>query len=347
MSNHDVLVRRVQTVSPHPNADRLELIKLAGLEYTIISAKDNFQSGDFAVFFPEDVILPDYLVQAFNLSFLKKGRVRATKIRGKISEALILPLNEVLEHSAGFETEFNTAWEGFWDNREDLPYEHSFTTSLGVGRFTEEDVATGKSAGRLPSGVEKYDLESLQRYPEALRSILGEYVYVSEKLEGTNFSVHATSDSVSYCSRNLQKKNGIYVSLAQRFELDVIAERMRLDLNAESVTLRGEYFGTSIQKNIYKLVDKDYAIFDIKVNGEYLPASVCDLMIEYYRLKAVPLIYYGFADLFAENVEEWVAKSNGYSKINPNVLREGIVIKTLNVDERIVYKVRSPEYLAG
>lgn len=55
MSSFQVTAERL-TIVPHPDADRLELAEV-GL-YRAVVGKGQFRSGDYAVYIPEQAVLP-------------------------------------------------------------------------------------------------------------------------------------------------------------------------------------------------------------------------------------------------------------------------------------------------
>ena len=56
MAELTVEVVKVESVSTHPNAERLELIKLVDKGYQIVSGIGNYKSGDLAYYFPVDSV---------------------------------------------------------------------------------------------------------------------------------------------------------------------------------------------------------------------------------------------------------------------------------------------------
>ena len=51
MASFDVLVRRLDDVVPHPNADRLDLAVIGG--YRCVVGKSQFSAGDLVAYLPE------------------------------------------------------------------------------------------------------------------------------------------------------------------------------------------------------------------------------------------------------------------------------------------------------
>src|SRR5688572_2429673 len=98
MTDFAVEVVKIDEIMPHPNADRLELARVKG--WIMVVGKDQFKTGEPAVFFPIDSVLPFELEAAlFAESKIrpKGGRIRTTKIRGVISQGLLAEVGELFE----------------------------------------------------------------------------------------------------------------------------------------------------------------------------------------------------------------------------------------------------------
>lgn len=100
---------KVQKVRPHSNADRLDVATVFGMD-TIVS-KGTWKVGDPCVYFANGgVIAPEYLklnnmYRHFNLNsdqsvtgyFEDSGRVKTMKLRGEMSDGVIMPLSSLNE----------------------------------------------------------------------------------------------------------------------------------------------------------------------------------------------------------------------------------------------------------
>jgi hypothetical protein len=97
-SNHQVRVVRVESVLPHPNADRLEIIPIPGTTYHYVGLLGQFKVGDLAYYIQPDSLLPERQEYSFlwegEVSPIptKRRRVRAKKLRGEWSEGLLMPM---------------------------------------------------------------------------------------------------------------------------------------------------------------------------------------------------------------------------------------------------------------
>lgn len=171
MSTHSVSVINITEVRPHPNADALEIVPVGGWQTVV--RKGQFKVGDTAVY-----VEPDYVVDTTRpeFSFLAKEgktthRLKAVRLRGSLSFGLLIPLPEGL---VGIQPGTNVI------------------EALGIVRYVPP-VRTNASLGdmqELPTYlaprlfVPKFDLESLNRYPDIIMP--GDMVVISEKVDGAN-----------------------------------------------------------------------------------------------------------------------------------------------------------------
>lgn len=100
MSSNIVEVVRINNLVKHPNADTLYVATIKG--WPCIVKEGQFSVGNLAVYIPIDSVIPDELADKYNLEYLKKGnRVRTIKLRGVISQGLLLTLPEGVNWKEG------------------------------------------------------------------------------------------------------------------------------------------------------------------------------------------------------------------------------------------------------
>lgn len=177
-------VVRVTAVSPHGNADRLEVASFETADgpsaYQTVTARGAFASGDLALYVGVDCVVPRSAGPAFAFLFERPDgvgkdtfRVKAARLRGVYSEGFLVPL-----HAVGLA-------EGPWGPGSKLGDECA--AALGITyHAAPAPGAPGAHAdpslgGRFPV----YSVDSLRKVPRIFED--GEVVIYTEKIHGTNF----------------------------------------------------------------------------------------------------------------------------------------------------------------
>jgi RNA ligase (TIGR02306 family) len=341
MSSFNVSLRKIARAWAHPNADRLSLAQVEGMTYQFVTGRDEFRPGDEVLFFPPDALLPAAVVAALNLtgklSGKDKNRVKTIRLRGEISQGIVTRPGKFFP---------DEAWRSMDDD--------AITVALGVTKYEPPPIPCHEGRlVRMPAGVSAYDIEGADTHLDAVELLLDEPVFISEKLEGSNYWVSVDPEGVE---RVGQRNHGIeaiegaehdFHRVTREQGLGAFVKAVAASFPGERVTLRGEYIGPSVQKNIYGLKANEVRIFDILVGLEYLPPErfleICG--------------YLGALISIGPTLREWLAgrslreASNGRSAL-ADTAREGIVIKPLAEKRhpdlgRLVIKQRSPDYLAA
>jgi len=345
MSAFTVELRRIARIDPHPNADRLEVARLEGLAWEFVVPKGGFQPGDPVLYFPIDSVLPPDLADRLGVrNYLvgkEKTRVKTARLRGFPSQGLVVRPAQV---------------RADWTPDPGVDY----AVELGVVKYEPPPIPC--HAGDLvplPAGLSVYDIEGADNFPHLVEVLLDLEVCVTEKLEGSNWSATRTREGAVFVS---QRNHSIRPTEGAEHDFwRVGREQGLLDLLAHvaaerpgrDVTLRGEYLGPGVQKNIYRLPKNLIALFDVEVDRRALPFREFEEIVGAAKAVVVPVLFVGrFRDwLGVRTVRE---ASNGESVFPKadGVAREGIVVKPLverTHEElgRLILKQRSPEYLAG
>lgn len=354
MSELHVEVVRIDDVQPHPNADRLEIAQIAGWQCVV--GKGQFEKGRRAVYLPIDSVLPkaleDKLFPPDSKVHLSKSRIKTIKLRGAISQGLLVSPEEV-------------------DCQQKLVGE-DVAEFLGVTKY--EPPVKGmpsqlRGAQKPRKGINplfhKYtDIENFKHYNTLFAP--GELVYITEKLHGTSArygwypsaantfwkkvkKLFGLLPEQEFCigSRNVQlqdrKYDGFYDSnvygkVAEKYALDEILE------HGEAVF--GEIVGPGIQKGYTYGHETDHAFYayDVAVDGEYLdPVAFAHFCDE----RSIPRVPHLFTGEFEEGFVKGLA--TGDSTIGGQKCREGVVIKPMQEVKcmvgRKVLKLLSDEYL--
>ena len=323
------------TVEPHPKADRLEVAKVDGRGYNCVVMKDQFKTGDFALYIPEHAIVPDDILEELGLTGRlagsKKNRVKAIKLRGVVSQGILYPIDG--KKMSGTRP------------LKDCDY----SEILGITKYEPEIPTSFSGAVRRLDFLLAYKIENLQNYPGVFND--GEDVICTEKLHGTLMRISHLNSQFYISSKGMGSKglvfmeegNTVYHRMFTKYKkaLESIKEKF-MD---ENFTVFAEVYGKGVQDLQYDS-QLDMRVFDINSAGEYLPYEEISEYLNGTDLQMVPLIYCG---PFSE--KEITKCTNGNTRMpGADHIREGIVIKAMPEREhgnlgRVILKSKSEAYL--
>lgn len=345
MTDLAVSLRRIANVRPHPNADRLEIADVEGLAYQFVVPKGRHRAGDAVAYFPIDALLPAELADRLGvrtyLAGRAKDRVKTAKLRGEISQGLVADPAQV---------------------RADLEWQPgvNYAEALGVTKWEPPPIpcAAGRLAAR-PPGVAKYDIESADNHPDVAALLMDERVHVTEKVEGSNWWASAAPDGTIAVGQHKHRiepvagaEHDFWKVAREQGLLGFLRTLQETRFAGRLVTLRGEYAGPNVQKNIYGFKANRVLLFDLDVDGRALaPPEFVQAVDAWDAAARVPTIAYDVT------LRDWLAgrplrhASDGKSLLGP-CAREGIVVKPMRELRhpeigRLFLKQRSPEYLAA
>jgi RNA ligase (TIGR02306 family) len=336
----------VDSIHPHPNAERLDIIKIKGTQ-TIVP-KGSFAPGDKGVYFPPDILISDPVADRLGVAkFLKSAqyeenksksrcRVAACRLRGIPSYGFLIPTE--LTDPVG--TNVNDLFEA-------RKYEPPIV------------VAEGEQAEEYVTFHRYSSPEHFWKFPDVIAE--GEPVCITEKIHGTNCRVGVIRglDGLFHFmagSHRVNRKQFDAIGRESRYwkphkDHGVQALLDHLRSGDSNVILFGELFGRGVQDMDYGITD-GFRAFDISVRGEYLDyqqfADVCDE----FNVSRVPELYVGSfrRDLLdLTDGPTYLAEPNKIA--SPFKGREGIVIKPLanryneTLGGRVILKSVSADYL--
>lgn len=85
-------IEKIEKVYEHPNADKLELVKVLGFQCVVPIGL--YQEGDLIIYIQPDTVLPKNQKWAEEYLKYSPKRVRACKIRQEWSEGIVVPLTK-------------------------------------------------------------------------------------------------------------------------------------------------------------------------------------------------------------------------------------------------------------
>jgi RNA ligase (TIGR02306 family) len=342
-------IQTVNAVEPIPNADAIEKVRV--LAWWVVVKKGQHRPGDKVVYCEIDSLLPER--PAFE--FLRAGsfrpaqtdpaggvvlpagfRIKTVKLRGQVSQGICFALSVLPPGAPADEGADVTDLLGA------LKWELQVPVGLG-----------GTVKGGFPAFLPRTDETRVQVLEPVLRRHRGKTFYVTEKLDGTSVTAFLRQGQFGICGRTLwmdeTDESNSLVRLARGLKLEerLRAARERLGFDPP---VQAEVIGPGIQKNKYALKAVTLRVFNV-------------LNLDTYRLLVHPAMLATLAEMGLEpvpqvgtnvldhTVDELVAYSEGTSVLNPQVQREGIVLRPPveehdeDVGGRLSFKVINPKFL--
>lgn len=251
-------IEKIDSLKPIENADFIEIAKIRG--WNVVVKKGEFSENDLCVFFEIDSFLP---IQD-RYEFLRKSsykkmdnedgfRIKTQKLRGIISQGLVLPLN------------IKNFPELFGDkafNKDD-----DVTDFLCVKKY-ESLAKSGHDSNILqrdfPHFIKKTNQERIQNVLEYFEIYKNVEFEETTKIDGSSMTVYYNNKKYGVCSRNVdlgeisETIQNPFINAAEKYNL-----KKRLELYDKNIALQGELCGSGIQGNNEKLKELVYCIFNI------------------------------------------------------------------------------------
>ena len=358
-------IEKIEWIKPIEGADNIELCGILGWQ-CVIAKKDNFKAGDLVVYIEVDSVVPEKPQYEFLRD--RKFRVRTIKLRGVVSQGLVLPIHKDLKnhYDIGDDvTEELSQQERKLTNDKNklrkFMMRYSWFRKLFLSRKQKEG---------FPYWVSKTDEERIQNIPHVLEQFKDKEVYVTEKIDYqsvtfTGKMIPNTTPIIGkflskkfkfiVCSRNLttNDKNSLYWKIAEKYNIEQILKEN------PTLTIQGEQGDTKVQDNKYGIKEPTMWVFNIidhEKNYHYNWKELFEFCKK-YNLNTVPLIEpytftksdktYKFPPLsiLGSTVQELVEFSKGKSVL-ANIPREGIVVRCIENGKKILsFKVINHEFL--
>ncbi|QNS08999.1 RNA ligase (ATP) [Streptomyces xanthii] len=335
------------TVHPHPNADALELAQV-GL-YRAVVAKGAYRTGEFAVYLPEQSVLPAALIEELGLTGRLAGgnadRVKAVRLRGELSQGIVCRPTALAEVDLAAAAAAGT----------------DFAERLGVTKWVPPVPPTmNGDVESAPELLPWTDIENIRRHPDVFAP--GEPVVVTEKLHGTACLVTYCADDgrVRVSSKGFGAKSlalaedprNLYWRAVRGHAVAEAAARLAGRLGATRVGIFGEVYGEGVQDLSYGADGRrdtlGYAVFDVSAE---IGGQVRWLDAEALLAGELPLVPRLFAGPF--DLDRVLELAEGRETVSGRGLhlREGVVVRPAVerhspvTGGRAIVKAVSPAYL--
>lgn len=335
------VIAEIEEIRPIKDADRIELVKLKGMFWQCVVQKGLHKTGDLVVYIFIDSIVPN----VSELQFLADTnyRVKTKKLRGAISQGVILSLSDATNIMKRFGTDQDLVVEN-------LSIGQDLTKFIGVKKYKKEQQSISADAkGNFPKFFPKTDQDNVKSKKALVEKFFGCEFIITEKLDGQPVSFYNIEDSFGgnkfgACSRNLE------VKISDGSKFDIINKKYDIEnkIKGLSVAIQGELVGPKINGNNLKLQDFDYYvydIFDISNQKHFSPYEVIEFC-DKNNIKKVPFICSKTIGEICKD-SDFYDFGAGKSTLNKNVRREGVVFSIKNTNEhgRVTFKLLNDEYL--
>jgi RNA ligase (TIGR02306 family) len=322
-------VQTVSAISPIEGADAIEVARVLG--WNVVVKKGEFAVGDRCVYIEIDSV-PPADNPAFD--FLTRGgakRIKTVRLRGQVSQGICFP-TDILP-------------DGSYAEGDDV------TDILGITKYDPPIPAqlAGQMKGLFPVFIQKTDEPRVQSLDHVLERYAGVPALATEKLDGASTTMYINDGEFGVCSRNIELLETPESTLWQLSHQYAVREA--LESEGRNLAIQGEAIGDGIQGNKYKFPRNDrrwyvYSVFDID-RYRYLGSEEVKSLCAKHGLVTVPEV----AQFpLPGSSDELVEMSRGFSVLNPQVRREGIVIRSVeetDVQEigRLSVKAINPDFL--
>ena len=290
-------IRRIAEVKPIEGADLIEAIRVDG--WWVVAKKGEFPVDSLAVYMEVDSFVPTeiapFLTKAGHepkeFEGVKGERLRTVKLRGQLSQGLLLPIS-ILPTTTVIEVG------------------NDVTELLGVLKW-ERPISPqlyGQAKGYFPSFLRKTDQERVQNIGVQLQYYINQTFEVTIKLDGSSCTIFSYNEEDGVCSRNLELKrdeNNAFWRIALEYDI-----HKKIRACGRNLAVQGELIAPNIQSN-YEKVNKPefyvFNIFDIDKQEYMLPSDRQDFC-KILNIPHVPVVDKAFSMI--DNVDALLDISN-------------------------------------
>ena len=325
-----VTIQKVLKISAIPDSDFLELAHVMG--WQCVAKRGEFRAGDIGVYFEVDSFLPlderyEFLRASSYRNNVDNGegfRIRTLKMRGELSQGLLLPVREFPE-------------------LKNLDVGTDVTEQLNVKKWYIPETANagGTIIGERPTGIPASDEIRIQSALDLLDELRGRPYYITTKMDGTSGIVYYIDGKIGCCSRNKEiadEPDALYWLPVYKYNL-----KEKFAALGRNLVITGEIIGPGIQKNRLRLPEIEWNVFDVKDvdANKYLPYDEAVAVCAALGLTTVPLEERG--ENFNYTLDTLLERARG--KYPSGLDKEGIVIRLTSAPKAISFKVLNNDAL--
>ena len=334
-------VRTISELLPIEGADRIELAIVDG--WKVVVQKGIYKAGHQAVYLEIDSWVPHdiapFLTEEGHFPKEYNGipgqRLRTKKIRGQISQGLLLPIIVTYAREAeepelpGFSTISRTYFIKTPELHRLPAVKEGDDVSLLLG-IQKWERPLDKSVQEIALGdfptdlVPKTDQERVQNIFNKIEP--GDNYEITMKLDGTSTTFFLDEGKLRVCSRNLELKTDDLT----KAKVQVKSAAKLVDKLREGFIYQGELIGPNIQGNPEGLSEATLLVFDVwdRENNCYLLPEARRQHCQEQGLEHVPVLKTDAS--LPETIEELLKQAEGPSLKAKQ--REGVVYRSNTKD---------------
>lgn len=363
-------IQKILDIQPIENADKIELATVLGW-HVVVSKSENHKIGDLVCYVEIDSQCPE--TPLFEFLKERKYRVKTIKLRGQISQGLIIPLDKlpkgnykegqdvtkilgITKYDPEAEKENKLIEQSMKNNKNPI---HKKLMKYKWYRKLYSKFTTPTKNG-FPTWIKKTDEDRIQVLVEKFNDIIAVndtkkalYFDSTEKLDGQSATYFIkkykklglfTKYDFGVCSRNLRLKtpsNSSYWTIVKKHDMEGILKDMIKKYNANSIVIQGEICGTGIQGNKYQIDGYKLFVFNLIIDNKRYRTQEVKNILKPYKIETVPILDTNV--LLLPSIDEMVKNAEGKSKIYSKSDREGKVWRSCIGD--LSFKVINPKFL--
>lgn len=355
-------IQRVTNVQPIEGADTIECVTVLG--WDVVCKKGEYNVGDLCCYIQIDTVVPEK--DEFEFLRSKKFRVKTIKLRGQLSQGLIIPIDVLPK---GTPKSFHPYTEG-----------QDVTDIIGVKKYEKPDNnPIRETKPKRPSKFWprlKYDFkyhflyrwlpylrpkirspfpkhlvpitdeERIQNMPKVLEQYKGKDFVASYKFDGSSITIiHERNffrkPVYRICSRRfeLHDKNNEWYKVFVDTNFKKYIDLLVTIFNTDNIIVQGEAIG-SFNGNHHGLQKNEIRLFNIFVDGKRLKQDEFIDICETHYIPHCPAYWIGAISFTLPDILEF-AQIKDY--LNPRVEAEGLVFRC--VEDDLSFKVINNKYL--
>lgn len=349
-------IRRISDIHPIPGADRIVVAQVDGWECVV--KKDEFHVGDTIVYVEVDSIVPER--PEFEFLRDRKFRVRTIKLRGQVSQGLVLPLSILPSGMYPIGTDVTkilgiekydpeAQQEAMLAQKQPNKPKGKFAQFMMRFKWYRKLFMKSKRKGGFPEWIVKTDETRIQNLTTLfdIERKNGTKFSVTEKVDGQSATYYLRKVSrrkyeFGVCSRNIHlgtPDNSSYWTVAKKYDIENVLKKLIGDY--ETIVLQGEICGNQIQGNKYHISGYELFAFNLIYPDHKCGTAEIKELLTPFGINTVPIVEEG--KVLPDTIADLVEYSKGKSIVRKEQKREGVVMR--NVQKNISFKVINPDFL--